>query len=255
KSYVDTLLKSAGLEEEEESDRVSVSSEGKFVSSRQSNEESDVEGDETVVYKVQGDEVWQSQAGILTKVGDINIIKKVMDQAAVKGLLDAFMDQLKADSAAKETAREAREEAAKADRELKEEAERAEREAEKAERNAETLKAREDRIRDKHEMRDYVKNFVEQFAESGDHATQRNTNPPVSASVPNQSQGALGTGPCHSGAASDRDQRDRRGRSADRDASQNGPRGQSDDARQNQKERVYWHRQHQPQSQSNSRQP
>ncbi|MCP4473091.1 MAG: hypothetical protein GY821_00655, partial [Gammaproteobacteria bacterium] len=47
----------------------------------------------------------------------------------------------------------------------------------------------------------------------------------------------------------------RRGRSADRDASQNGPRGQSDDARQNQKERVYWHRQHQPQSQSNSRQP
>ncbi|MCP4474379.1 MAG: hypothetical protein GY821_07395, partial [Gammaproteobacteria bacterium] len=193
----------------------------------------DVEGDETVVYKVQGDEVWQSQAGILTKVGDINIIKKVMDQAAIKGMLDAVVAQLKADS-------QAREDAAKVERE----AEKAEREAEKAERNAETLKAREDRIRDKHEMRDYVKNFMGQFVDMGDHATQRNTNPQVSASVPNQSQGALGTGPCHSGAASDGDQRGRRGRSADRDASQNGPRGQSDDARQNQKERVYWHRQH-----------
>ncbi|MCP4493035.1 MAG: hypothetical protein GY820_37915, partial [Gammaproteobacteria bacterium] len=56
-SYIETLLKSAGLEEEEDSDRASVSSEGKFVSSRQSNEVSDVEEDETVVYKVQGDEV------------------------------------------------------------------------------------------------------------------------------------------------------------------------------------------------------
>ncbi|MCP4486879.1 MAG: hypothetical protein GY820_06100, partial [Gammaproteobacteria bacterium] len=220
KSYIDTLLKSAGLEEEEESDRVSVSSEGKVVSSHQSNEVSDVEGDETVIYKVQGDDVWQLKAGILTKVGDINIVKKVMDQAAVKGLLDAFMGQLKADRLAERDADKVEREAKESAEQVEREAEKAEREAEKAEHAAEVLKQREDRIRDKHEMRDYVKNFVEQFAESGDHVTQRNTNMQVNVSVPNQLQGALGTGPCHSGAVSNGDQTSRRGRSKDRDASQ-----------------------------------
>ncbi|MCP4489265.1 MAG: hypothetical protein GY820_18425, partial [Gammaproteobacteria bacterium] len=80
KSYIDTLLKSAGLEEEEDSDRVSVTSEDRVVSRPQSNESSDVEGGETVVYKVRGDEVWQSKAGVSTKVGDVSIIKKIMDQ-------------------------------------------------------------------------------------------------------------------------------------------------------------------------------
>ncbi|MCP4485801.1 MAG: hypothetical protein GY820_00490, partial [Gammaproteobacteria bacterium] len=220
KSYIDTLLKCAGLDKEEDSDHASVTSEGKVISRPQSNEASDVEGDETVVYKVQGDEVWQSKAGILTKVGDINIIKKVMDQAAVKGLLDAFMGQLKADRAAEKDVerveREAEKEAEKAERE----AEKAEREAEKGERTSEVLKQREERIRDKHELRDYVKNFVGQFVDTGDHATQRNTNPPVSASIPNQSQGALGMGPCHSRAVSNGDQTSKRGRSKDRGASQ-----------------------------------
>ncbi|MCP4473256.1 MAG: hypothetical protein GY821_01515, partial [Gammaproteobacteria bacterium] len=56
KSYIDTLLKSAGLEEEEDSDRASVTSEGKVVSRPQSNEASDIEGDETIVNEEQGDE-------------------------------------------------------------------------------------------------------------------------------------------------------------------------------------------------------
>ncbi|MCP4491292.1 MAG: hypothetical protein GY820_28850, partial [Gammaproteobacteria bacterium] len=184
----------------------------------------------------------------MTKVGDVSVTKKVMDQAMVRGMLDTVVAQLEASS-------KAREEAAKANHEAKEAAERAEHEAEKAEHNAETLKQREDRIRDRHEMRDFVKNFVGQFVDTGDHNTQTNTNPPVSASIPNQSQGALGMGPCHSGMVSNGDQTSRRGRSKDRDALQDGTRCQSDDARQNQKERVYWHKHHQPQPQSNSKHP
>ncbi|MCP4492762.1 MAG: hypothetical protein GY820_36470, partial [Gammaproteobacteria bacterium] len=107
KCYIESLLSNAGLEEEEESDHASVHSEGEIVSRQQSNEASDVEGDETVVYKVQGDEVWQLQAGILTKVGDVNIIRMVMDRNMVKGVLDALALQL--GDAAK-----AREETAKA---------------------------------------------------------------------------------------------------------------------------------------------
>ncbi|MCP4491710.1 MAG: hypothetical protein GY820_31055, partial [Gammaproteobacteria bacterium] len=173
KSYIETLLASAGLEEEEETDNLSVHSDREIVSRSESNETSDVEESGIVIYTVHGDEVWQLKAGISTKVVDINLIKKVMDQAAVKGLLDAFMDQLKADNQIKEDAAKVERDAAKADRE----AEKADREAEKAERASELLKQREDRIRDRHEMRDYVKNFVGQFVDTGDHATQGNNNP------------------------------------------------------------------------------
>ncbi|MCP4490688.1 MAG: hypothetical protein GY820_25750, partial [Gammaproteobacteria bacterium] len=184
KSYIETLLASAGLEEEEETDNLSVHSEGEIVSRLESNEVSDVEESGIVIYTVQGDEVWQLEAGISTKVVDINIIKRIMDQTMVKGLLDAFMDQLKVDNQIKEDAAKVERDAAKADRE-----------AEKAERDSEILKQREERIRDKQELRDYVKNFVGQFVDTGDHATQGNNNPLVSASIPNQSQGALGMGP------------------------------------------------------------
>ncbi len=57
KSYIKNLLQSVGLEEEEESDSLSVCSEGKLISSHQSNEVSDIEVEETVMYKVHGDEV------------------------------------------------------------------------------------------------------------------------------------------------------------------------------------------------------
>ncbi|MCP4492411.1 MAG: hypothetical protein GY820_34645, partial [Gammaproteobacteria bacterium] len=182
KSYIETLLASAGLEEEEETDNLSVHSEREIVSRSESNETSDVEESGIVIYTVQGDEVWQLEAGISTKVVDINIIKKVMDQTAVKGMLDALAAQLEASS-------KAREETAKAEREVKEA-------EQKAERDAETLKQREDRIRDKHEMRDYVKNFVSQFVDTGDHNNpQGSSGTQVHSSVPNQSQGALGMGP------------------------------------------------------------
>ncbi|MCP4490683.1 MAG: hypothetical protein GY820_25725, partial [Gammaproteobacteria bacterium] len=137
----------------------------------------------------------------------MSIIKKVMDQAMVKGMLDALAAQLKADS-------QVREDAAKAERELKEA-------AEKAERDTETLKQREDRIRDKQELRDYVKNFVSQFVDTGDHNNAPgSSNTQVHSSVPIQSQGALGMGPCHSGTVSNGDQTSKRGRSKDRGASQ-----------------------------------
>ncbi|MCP4493013.1 MAG: hypothetical protein GY820_37790, partial [Gammaproteobacteria bacterium] len=205
-------LASAGLEEEEETDNLSVHSEREIVSRSESNETSDVEESGIVIYTVHGDEVWQLKAGISTKVVDINLIKKVMDQAAVKGLLDTFMDQLKADRAAEKDAEKAECEVKEAAERVEREAERAEREAEKAERNAETLKQREDRIRDKHEMRDFVKNFVSQFVDTGDHNNpQGSSGTQVHSSVPNQSQGALGMVPSYSGANSDGDQARNRG--------------------------------------------
>ncbi|MCP4489564.1 MAG: hypothetical protein GY820_19945, partial [Gammaproteobacteria bacterium] len=101
-----------------------------------------------------------------------------------------------------------------------------------------------------------MKNFVGQFVDTGVHSNpQGSGGTQVHSSIPNQSQGALGMGPSYSGANSDGDQERNRGRLKDRDASQNGQHCQSGDARQNAKGRVVWHKHHQPQPQSISKQP
>ncbi|MCP4486712.1 MAG: hypothetical protein GY820_05240, partial [Gammaproteobacteria bacterium] len=212
-------------------------------------EVSDADGEETVVYKTQGDEIWALKSGILTKVGDTSEIKSAMDKTAVKEMIDALV-------ASQEATRN----------------------AEKADRAAEVLQQKTDRIRDKQEMRDYVKNMLgqvmEQFAAreqiNKPQREEEDNNSQLNASVSNQLQeGALGTEPGYSGANGDQNGQNgdqnghfsqtgtrKRGRSSDHHASQDVRRGQSSEAGQGHKGKVYWHTSRQTHVQSaNSKQP
>ncbi|MCP4491168.1 MAG: hypothetical protein GY820_28205, partial [Gammaproteobacteria bacterium] len=152
-------------------------------------EVSDADGEETVVYKTQGDEIWALKSGILTKVGDTSEIKSAMDKTAVKELLDAFVKG---------------------------------QEAKNDVLNSEMLRLREERIRDKQEMRDSMKDMLGQImgqlgvsqANNKPQREEEDNNSQLNASVSNQLQeGALGTEPCFSGA-----NRDQNGQNVDQNA-------------------------------------
>ncbi|MCP4474305.1 MAG: hypothetical protein GY821_07015, partial [Gammaproteobacteria bacterium] len=265
KSHLEQILGGtvSGLEEEEESDRGSLHSARQSVQSYQPSEVSDADGEETVVYKTQGDEIWALKSGILTKVGDTSEIKSAMDKTAVKEMIDALV-------ASQEASRNAERNAEKAERA-------AEVLKQQSDRNSEMLRHREERIRDKQEMRDTMKamlgEVIGQFMAiqaNNNNNPQEVDNSQLNASVSHQLQeGVLETEPCHSGANGDQNGQNgdqnghfsqtgtrKRGRSSDHHASQDVRRGQSSEAGQGHKGKVYGHTSRQTHVQSaNLKQP
>ncbi|MCP4490919.1 MAG: hypothetical protein GY820_26925, partial [Gammaproteobacteria bacterium] len=91
---LDRLLQGvcSGLEEECDSDNDSLNSQRVTPSSRQSSVESDA-GEDTVVYRAKGDEIWQVSGAKSTLLGETSEITTAMDATAMQQMLDALFQK------------------------------------------------------------------------------------------------------------------------------------------------------------------